>query len=283
VVDQLTKTEASAMSAYNQLMAEEEEAAAKAAAKKAKKQKQKAKKQQAQQAESSADAQALAASETQSLPSDSAPELKLESSERLHKRNVPALDDVGREPHASDVVTPPQSPNMRPLHVTTALTPHSANDRKSGGDQVAPSVPATGVISPPHPGHNRQGGGDQMVPGRGPGDDEKFLQNLLCCPITRVCTTPAACDVASCRLHLLTYAADCFEEPAPYMHIDEHSALSGIYADHCYIYRIYSYCRNVLSCDPSHLILSHTSTHIALASLEAMQCLPSFILAYAYA
>jgi len=29
------------------------------------------------------------------------------------------------------------------------------------------------------------------------------------------------------------------------------------------------------------LILSHTSTHIALASLEAMQCFPSLILAYA--
>ncbi len=200
MVDQLTKTEASAMSAYNQLMAEEEEAAAKAAAKKAKKQKQKAKKQQAQQAESSADAQALAASETQSLPSDSAPQLKLESSERLHKRNVPAFDGVDTEPQGSDVVTPPQSPDMRPLHVTNALTPRSGDDRQSGGDQVAPSVPATDVTTPPHLAHDRQGGGDQMVPRDrgGPGDDEQFLQNLLCCPITKVCSTSAACDV--CQL-----------------------------------------------------------------------------------
>ena len=194
---QLTKTEASAMSAYNQLMAEEEEAAAKAAAKKAKKQKQKAKKQQAQQAESSADAQALTASETQSLPSDSAPELKLESSERHDKRNVPALDDQHLR-RGSDVVTPPQSPDMRPLHVTTALAPHSGDVRQSGGDQVAASVPAPGEIIPPHPAHDRQAGGDQVVPSKGPGDDEKFLQNLLCCPITKVCTTSAACDV--CQL-----------------------------------------------------------------------------------
>ena len=178
------------MSAYNQLMAEEEEAAAKAAAKKAKKRKQKAKKQQAQQAESSsAHAQDLPAPETQSLPSNSAPELKLESSEGLHERKVPALDDVGAEPQGSHVVTPPQSPDMRPLHVTAALTPHSGDDRQSGGDQLAPSMPAAGVVTPPHPGHAWQGVGDQMVPSGGPRDDENFLQNLLCCPITKVCTT----------------------------------------------------------------------------------------------
>ena len=193
---QLTKTEASAMSAYNQLMAEEEEAAAKAAAKKAKKQKQKAKKQQAQQAESSADAQDLPAPESQSPPSDSAPELKLESSEGLHELKVPALDDVGAEPQGSDVVTPPQSPDMRPLHVTAALTPHSGDGRQSAGDQLAPSMPASGVVTPLHPGHAWQAGGDQMVPSGGP-RDENFLQNLLCCPITKVCTTSAACDAAS--------------------------------------------------------------------------------------
>ncbi|DBA75482.1 TPA: hypothetical protein ACH3X1_010733 [Trebouxia sp. C0004] len=185
VVDQLTNKEASAMSAYNQLMAEEEEAAAKAAAKKAKKQKQKAKKQQAQQVESSADVQAPAASETQLLPSDSATELRLESSEGLHERNVPAVIDVGTEPR-SDIVTPQQSPDMRPVHVTAALTPHSPDDRQGGGDQACLSMPATGVTPPPHPGHDRQGGGDQMVPRKGPGNDKKFLQNLLCCPITRV-------------------------------------------------------------------------------------------------
>ncbi len=186
------------MSAYNQLMAEEEEAAAKAAAKKAKKQKQKAKKQQAHQAESSADAQALPAPQTQSLPSDSAPELKLESSEGLHERSVPALDDVDAEAQGSDVVTPPQSPDMRPLHGTAALTPHSGDDRQSVGDQLAPHMPARGVVTPLHVGNDRQGGGDQVVPSEGPRDDENFLQNLLCCPITKVCTTSAACDAASC-------------------------------------------------------------------------------------
>ncbi|KAL0021777.1 hypothetical protein WJX79_009116 [Trebouxia sp. C0005] len=190
VVGQLTRTEASAMSAYNQLMAEEEEAAAsaaaKAAAKKAKKQKQKAKKQQAHQAESSADIQALAAPETQPLPSGSAPELKPESSERLHNSDVLALDDMAADPQGSDVVTPPQSPDMRPLHATATLTPHSGDDRPSGGDQVAPSMPATGVLTPLHPAHDRQAGGDQVVPSKGPGDDETFLQNLLCCPITKV-------------------------------------------------------------------------------------------------
>ncbi len=177
------------MTAYNQLMAEEEEAAARAAAKKAKKLKQKAKKQQTHQAESSAHAQALTAPETQSLPSDSAPELKLESSEGLHERNVPALDDVDAEPQGSDIVTPPQSPVTRPLHVTAALTPHAGGDRQSVGEPIAAHMPATGVVSPPHPAHDRQAGGDQMVPAGGPRDDERFLQNLLCCPITKVCTT----------------------------------------------------------------------------------------------
>ena len=195
------------MSAYNQLLAEEEDAAAKAAAKKAKKQKQKAKKQQAQQAESSADAQALAAPETQSLSSDSAPELKLESSEGLHKHNWSALEDAGAEPQGSDIVTPPQSPDMRPLHVTTALTPHSGDDRQSDGDQVALYVPAPGAITPLHPAHARQAGGDQVVPNKGPGDDKKFLQNLLCCPITKVCTTSAACDVSQLLTAFVDYAA----------------------------------------------------------------------------
>ena len=260
------------MSAYNQLMAEEEEAAAKAAAKKAKKQKQKAKKQQAQQAESSADAQALAASDTQSLPSDSAPELKLESSEGLHKHDVPALGDVGAEPQGSDIVTPPQSPDMRPVHVTAALTPHSGDDRQSGGDQVAPHMPATGVVTTLHPAHDRQAGGDQMVPTGGPRDYENFLQNLLCCPITKVCTTSAVCDVCQLLTALVGRAAQLTVEQdlhhvSTWMSIQSHVLLLQTTSMHICLLQ------ECIPFDASwslFFFFCHTSTPVALALLSLM-------------
>ncbi len=218
MVGQPDKTEASAMSAYDELMEEENQAAAKAAAKKAKKLKQKSKKQQAQL--------------LQIQPLDEA-----QSNADEGPSNVASGSGANAPPA---VTTPPQSPGPRPAHLQAALTPPrhgtslhdgallistaglndtaildgSAEPSESPVDDLSLRFDALHVTgsSPDREDGTSRAGGDVSAAlqstegvdsqGMKPGDsDDQFLKALFCCPLTKVTLPSAVLRVVSNMTH----------------------------------------------------------------------------------
>ncbi len=183
VVDDPGKTEASAMSAFTELMEEESQAAAKVAAKKAKKLKQKSKKQQAQQLQSSPQEQPPKDTEAELSDSDSA----------LESRSPELIPGLGAQPAAA-VTTPPQSPRSRPAHLQATLTPAkhgvSLDDsgvKSEGNAELSDGVQVNGIADvPAQQGNAGDEGLDPATPSADA--DAEFVQALFRCPITKVGT-----------------------------------------------------------------------------------------------
>ena len=219
--DKHVKTEASAMSAYDQLMKEEAEEAAKPAAKKAKKLKQKAKKQQAQKSQSSSQ-------NTSALESDAGPVQPDSPSSPTDLHSSQSKFDLfpsDLEPFPSESQplqssqTPASQSESEPaqirldapmqnsiLHHSTLESPQHLADDDSRSQELRESPSAS--ASPGFDGHsdlvaNRSVNSydmPQILNGSraaaasvqqseavaGPQSDAQFLQALFCCPITKV-------------------------------------------------------------------------------------------------
>ena len=176
-----SQKEDGATAAAEQLVAEEAQEAAKAAAKKVKKQKAKARKQQTR-----SDATSVSASSP--LPS-MLTQLDLEPSTTLHPSSVsspsasgsPAVANLHIEQSTAHIAALHQVANELPVEGQTAQSP-------IGADTALPLHAPHGGDEAPRPAAAAAGG---LSAGKGATDtsrgaDASFLDQLFCCPITKV-------------------------------------------------------------------------------------------------
>ena len=186
---QVDRTEASAQTAFEQLLEEEQQlleegkqAAAKAATKKAKKLRQKAKKQQDQQPQSP--------SENEASPIDGisqAPDKLLQHHSEADEmtegsRNMPAVFTADGDAANTAALLDPASPTGHD-RIASSLSALTVCDSLQGEELEA-------MQEDPDPGHDHAATGQAATaPGQdavGLDSDAHRLQNIFCCPITKV-------------------------------------------------------------------------------------------------
>ena len=197
---QVGRTEASAQTAYEQLLEETKQAAARAAAKKAKKLKQKAKKQQDQQPQSPSENEAPSVNGTSQAPDKL---LQHDSEADEMTDGVLPMRDL---PSSSSLPDAEGSRNMPVVFKADGNATNAAASRDAAlqtrHDRIASSLSALSVCDSseeeevgamqedPDAGHDHAATGQAATaPGHNEvrlDTDTHRLQNIFCCPITKV-------------------------------------------------------------------------------------------------
>ena len=176
---QVDRTEASAQTAFEQLLEEEEQAAARAAAKKAKKLKQKAKKQQDQQLQSPSENKASSVDGISQAPDK--PVQHYSEADEMSDGMLPTRDLL----LGSSL---PDAEGSKNIHALFSADDNAKNTAAlldavspTGHDRIASSLSALTVCD------SSQGEElEAMQEEAGLDTDNHRLQNIFCCPITKV-------------------------------------------------------------------------------------------------
>ena len=260
MISQADRTEASSTLAYEELLEEENQEAARAAAKKAKKLRQKAKKQQqALQVDSppqdpTPPPPGSAASESESalqsgLESSLAGLQLASSSSGVNGNSMAHATEpcVDAQP-APALTTPPQTPQMRPVHAQAALTPAQQADTV-GLLEGTHGLP--GPSSAAHPGCGSAASVSCIGAAPGPADGAQFLQNLLRCPLSKVSITPlviSAVKLIDVHVHVRATSYVCMSRHNRSLGLDSRSHRSRL-------------------CSCFALLIANPPTHSAVGSL----------------